>query len=227
MTTAPPPELPLRQRKFARTKLGLLDAAIRLLDMHPWEEIRVRDLCAEVEISEASFFNYFPQKSDLLVYFIQLWSLEMAWHADRLARRAGGLAAIEEVFVLTARRVVKHPNLIAEIIAFQARAKSRPVLGEISFAERRQAFPRLDGIENVKARDLGQVVLPLLEQAIAAGELPRKLDRAAALLGVASVFFGVPVSLRFHDIRTIGAAYRGQLRILWEGLRLQPAKERA
>ena len=74
--------LPLRQRKFARTKLALLDATLESLRSRSLDEVRVADLCAAADISPASFFNYFPQKADVLVYHVQLWSLEIAWHAE-------------------------------------------------------------------------------------------------------------------------------------------------
>ena len=92
--------LPLRQRKFARTKLGLLEAAMAAIRDRPLDEVTVRELCEAVEISPAGFFNYFPKKTDLLVYYVQLWSIEMAWHGRRLAEQRGGLAAIEEVFAM-------------------------------------------------------------------------------------------------------------------------------
>src|SRR5687767_1736079 len=108
-------QLPLRQRKFAQTKLGLLDAAMAAIRSRSLEEVTVRELCDRVSISEGSFFNYFPKKPDVLTYYVQLWSIEMAWHAEQLAAAAGGLAAIEEIFVLTARRVAENPSPMGEI----------------------------------------------------------------------------------------------------------------
>ncbi len=218
-------QLPLRQKKFAQTKLGLLKAAMEALEERPLEVISVKELCETVSISEASFFNYFARKTDLLVYFVQLWSLEMGWHAARLAEEKGGLAAIEEIFALTARQTVQHPALMAEIIAQQARMPGAPELAEVTLAERLLAYPELEGIGEVQGAGLDALLPPLLEQAVENGELPPALDRQGAVVALASLFFGVPIILRRVDVRAIEPAYREQLQWLWAGLRARPRRE--
>lgn len=218
-------DIPLRQRKFAQTKLGLLRAAIAQLKRHPLEEVSVRDLCAEVEISEASFFNYFPRKTDLLAYYVRIWALEMEWHARRVASERGPLAAIEEVFRRTAREVAKHPALMAEIVAFQARLAAPPAPAELTLAERLLAFPELDGIEHVPAGHLGTLLGSLVERAVDEGELPGTVDRRAVLATLATVFFGVPVVARQLHPGRVEALYRSQLEVIWAGLRARASKD--
>jgi AcrR family transcriptional regulator len=213
-------DLPLRQRKFAQTKLGLLHAALHAIRTQPFESVPVRDLCRVVSISEASFFNYFPRKADILTYYVQLWSLEMAWHAA--ATSAGGLAAIEEIFERTARQVAGNPAPMGEIIAGQAVNPLPPAFAEITLAERLLAFPDLDGIERLDGKGLGELLPPLIRRAIRAGELPRRTDRRAAVLALASTFLGLPVVLRAAPAGAIGPAYRAQLRLVWAGLRATP-----
>ena len=217
--------MPLRQRKLAETRLGLLGAAVKAIDSSPLETVSVRSLCDAVGISESGFFNYFPKKSDLLVYFIQLWSLEMAWHAEKLAREKGGLAAIGEIFRLTARQIGEHPGVMAEIIAYQARSSDAPVIRELTTAEKVLAFPELDGIENVRGAGLDALIPPLIEQAVARGELPKTLDRRQSLLAIAAVFFGVPTTLRRLDGPSLEALYLRQLEMVWSGLRALPGRK--
>jgi len=210
--------LPLRQRKLAAVKLALLDEALRRMVTSPLEDIRVRDICEAVEISEATFFNHFPRKTDLLLYFIQLWSLEMSWHAERVAQRLGGLKAIEEVFAMTARRVRERPNVMAEIISFQARMREPPKLGEVSMAERMLRFPDLLGMESVKSRSIEEVLAPLVDQAVKAGDIPPGTERTALVTALATVFFGAPSIFRCRQGRGVGAAYKAHLRFLWKSL---------
>jgi AcrR family transcriptional regulator len=210
--------LPLRQRKYARTKLGLLHAALEEIRARPLEEVRVKDLCQAVEISEASFFNYFPRKSDLLVYYVQLWSIEMAWHARRLAETRGGLAAIEEIFRITADRTVENPAPMGEIVAWQARSPAPPELAVVGLAERLLAFSDLDGVDDLEGQGLNSLLPPLIDRAVRAGELPKKTDRVALLVALAAVFLGLPVVLRSSP-RALAEAYHTQLRLLWDGLR--------
>jgi AcrR family transcriptional regulator len=220
-------KLPLRQRKFAQTKLGLMNAAIAAMRKRPLEEISTHELCRAASISSAGFFNYFRKKTDLLVYFIQLWSLEMTWHGRRLAQERGGLAAIEEVFALTARQVVKNPGLMAEIIAHQARMRVPEKPQEISLAERLLAYPHLPGIETLPAEGIESLLPPFLERAVAAGELPKDLDRGAGLLALTSVFFGVPIIFRPLDVRAIEPMYHQQLQLIWASLRFRHGKSKS
>lgn len=218
--------LPLRERKLARTKLRLLGAALNALKERPLESIPVRELCDAVPISEASFFNYFPRKTDLLTYYVQLWSLEMGWHAGRLAADAGGLAAIEAVFALTGRQVRERPGVMSEIIAEQVRMTERPAFEEVTVAERLLAFPDLEGIEEVTGVGLEELLPPLVDRAIAGGQLPGSTDAAAVLAALGAIFFGVPVYHRRLDPDRVAAAYGTQLELLWTGLRAGPGPER-
>jgi AcrR family transcriptional regulator len=210
--------LPLRQRKYARTKLGLLDATLTALAARSLEDVTVGELCEAVSISEASFFNYFPRKADLLVYYVQLWSLEMAWHSQAQSSGPGGLTGIEEIFARTGRRIAEHPGVMVEIIGEQVRMTDGPDFPEVTVAERLLAFPDLSGIETETAVGVEELLPPLLYRAIETGELPRDTDRAAVLTALSAIFFGVPVVHRRTGAGEVEAAYRRQLLWLWAGL---------
>lgn len=211
--------LPLRQRKFARTKLGLLNAALEAIRTRSLDEVPAKELADAVSISPASFFNYFPRKADLLTYYIQLWSIEMAWYGREFAAARGGLAAIEEVFAMSAARVAENPAPMGEIIAAQARQTGTPEFHEITLAERLLAFPELADIDNIEGKGLDTLLPPLIARAIKAGELPKRTDRQAVLMSLATIFLGLPVILRRAPAGTLGKAYHAQLQLLWKGLR--------
>lgn len=59
-------QLSLREKKYAKTKLALLDAATERIGEKTFDAISVKELCEQAEVSEATFFNYFPKKQDLL-----------------------------------------------------------------------------------------------------------------------------------------------------------------
>src|SRR5688572_15292458 len=86
----------LRERKFARTKLALMQAALERMRTKKLDEVPVKELCDEVQVSEATFFNYFPKKSDLLHYLIKVWTIEVAWQAKTTVGEECGLSFIEQ-----------------------------------------------------------------------------------------------------------------------------------
>ena len=104
----------LRERKFARTRLKLAHALVKRLEHATLEEVVVRDLCEDTEVSEATFFNYFPRKVDLLDYYTQLWMLELGWRCGR--SEAKGVAAITVSFDFMAAAFQKQAGVMSEII---------------------------------------------------------------------------------------------------------------
>ena len=213
------PKLSLRERKFARTKLGLLNAALARVEQRPLDEISVKELCAAAEVSEATFFNYFPRKSDILLYFSQLWSLEISWHLASTPEPLNGLPAIAEIFRLAARKIQDQPAAVGEVIAFQARNRSRHRPPEPGRAERLLAFPDRPGIERFAANGMDQLLARHLQYAIERGELPANTHVRSAMVGLVSIFYGVPLALAQSNPQGIGSAYQYQLSVLWTGVR--------
>lgn len=215
-----PSRIPLRERKFYQTRLRLARALRERLEKAPLDELNVRDLCEDVEISEATFFNYFPRKADLLAYLGQLWSVELAWHGRQaLARGDGGLTAVQRVFEQAARQFQAAPGVAGELIAWQARARARHAPEPLSVNERRLAFPEQAGIEALADQSLEQALIAALQRAVDQGELPRNTHLPIVMVALLSIFHGVPLALRLGNPSGIGAMYRQQLAILWGGVR--------
>ncbi|MBW2618299.1 MAG: TetR/AcrR family transcriptional regulator, partial [Deltaproteobacteria bacterium] len=214
-------DIPLRQRKKARKRLALLDAFLERLRHEPMAEITVKELCEAVEVSEWTFFNYFPRKSDLFTYFVRLWSIEMTWQARRAAGGGEGLATIEAFFDSAALVFEENPRLLLEMAIFIASEPQKAATKKkmISRAERLLRFPDLEGIEDIPQGNITTIFSANLEAALAAGELPEGLDVEAAILNLEAIFYGVPMRLAMRNIfYTLAAAYHRQLNILWAGL---------
>jgi len=214
----------LRERKFARTKHTLLRAAVERMRHKRLDDITVKELCEDVEVSEATFFNYFPKKEDLLVYFMQLFNLEVSGHAKHTAGEESGLSFIDEVFHYTGRRVAEHPRVMLEVIAQMARSqpsegpgRQRP--SRLTLAERLQAFPDEERASNAQEQSLEDMLRVALEHAIERGELPPSVDVPQALLTLLSTLFGIVLWLAPEQPERVASAYERQLKGVWAGLR--------
>lgn len=207
----------LRERKFARTRLKLTRALAQRLEQSLLEEVVVRDLCDDTEVSEATFFNYFPRKVDLLDYYTQLWMLELGWRCQNSDAR--GLAAIAVSFDFMASSFQKQAGVMGEMIARQALLRDKPQPIEIGLAERMIAYPDYDGIEELPVGGVDKAWLPALEQAIRNGELPANTHIPTVMVGLASIFYGVPLVLRQGNLAVISSTYTQQLSVFWGGIR--------
>lgn len=56
----------LRDRKRARNRQALVDAALELFERDGYEQTTIADIAASAEVGARTFFNYFASKEDLL-----------------------------------------------------------------------------------------------------------------------------------------------------------------
>jgi len=219
-------DIPLRERKYAQTKLAILEATMEQLKSKSFEAIAIKDLCKHAQVSEATFFNYFARKTDILVYFIQLWTIEVSWHARETAGDNTGLSVIEAILDFSARQTALHPSITREIIAFQASKDMDNCEPQtITLAERLLAFPELTDLEDLPAEGLDSILPTQVIRAIQLGELPADTDVECVVLALVSIFFGIPLTMVKHDPNKIPELYRQQLNLLWTGVRAGGCKK--
>lgn len=213
-------ELPLRTRKRALLRLALVEALVAQLATRTLAEVPVEELARAAGISQATFFNYFPSKVDLLTHFVQLWSLRMSALGRRVAAaEASALRALEALFTATAAEAGAAPNVLLEIIAYQALAATRPRPPPVELAERMLLLPEEVDVASLPDQGLGALLPELLGLAVRRGELPAGADVPALTLAAASIFFGTPVVLGRSQLEHLGPLYCQQLRLLWSGAR--------
>ena len=61
-----PPEVGLRERKKARLRRQIIDTSIKLFRKRGYEATRIDDIVQALEISQPTFFRYFPTKDAVL-----------------------------------------------------------------------------------------------------------------------------------------------------------------
>ncbi len=209
----------LRQKKFARTRLALATALSNALVEQALSEISVKALCREAEVSEATFFNYFPGKQDLMGYLAQLWLLELGWQAATAAQVAPGLSALQQLFAHSARTCNRRPGLMRELIAWLVHGGAPDTVQEPGAFERKLAFPELDGIETTPLKGIDALIMPQLEIAISIGELPDNTLIPTLLSLLLALLFGVPLTLLSSHPGRIADLYQQQLKLVWSGVR--------
>jgi AcrR family transcriptional regulator len=125
-------ELGLRERKKLRTRQLIAETARRLFVEHGFDAVPVAAIAREGEVSEATVFNYFPTKEDLVYQGMEAFEAELlaavrnrqagepivAAFGQFVLQRRGLLAATDEA---AARYLTEVSRMIASSPALLAR----------------------------------------------------------------------------------------------------------
>ncbi len=207
--------LPQREKKFAKTKVALLDALLKELETKPLSKIMIKDLASLAEVSEPTFFNYFDSKEHMLVYFIQIWSIQMNIMTKECENKNHSyLKTIKDIFIKSANEMSLHPQIMLEIISFQTKS-IKPKLHDITKGEKWLFFPDIDGVETLDGAGLETILPPLLQKAKKSGELSKKTDTKLLFLTLSSLFFGTSLLLLKSDPKALSLAYESQLDLIF------------
>jgi len=207
--------LPQRQKKYAKTKIALLNALLEALYTKPLVDVSIKALCKTAEVSEPTFFNYFDSKQHMLVYFIQLWSIEMNALASTCeAANNTYIGTIKNIFIETAKKISNHPHLMQEVIAFQAlNCQLNP--HDISNGERWLFFNKIEDVEKLEGMGLESILLPLISKSISKGELHKDCDQDLLFLTLSSLFMGSSLLVLQRDPQLLPSTLAAQLDLIF------------
>jgi len=208
---------PLRERKHAKTKVALTMAFVERLKSVRFEDISIKEVCDSVDVSEATFYNYFPAKIDLIYYYQQLLLLNIIWETRRSVKIDSPLRRIDVFFDILTKQV-NHPYLFYELVSILVGQKVRPQNVNISLAEKSYAFPTSKGIKDIPAMSLEDFLYSNLKEAVQQGELPRKVNLSDIMIFLLTIIIGVPLAISYDDFNALGSHYKKQLSFLWKGL---------
>jgi len=207
-------DLPLRERKYASTKASLMDALISRLSNQTLEEINVKDICEEVQVSTTTFFNYFPTKPHAIGYRIQLWSIETIYEMrQQLVNGKKQLDTIRFVFESAAEVEQQAPGLMREIVIFHASQKLD--FTPLTIAEYAHHFPNKPNITDIEAYGVNNMIESALIAAQQADEIAGDMDIEALTGILLGIFFLTPVLLLQRPDSSVQDAYRRELDILF------------
>jgi AcrR family transcriptional regulator len=193
------PTIGLRERKKARTRAEIQGHALRLFHQHGYDATTVAQIIEEADVSESTFFRYFPTKADVVLF-------------------DGMDALIVEAFR-------DQPHELGEIHAL--RVALRTVFGGLSLQEAADQRERMDlifSVRELRATLLEQLVstMELLRQVLAerTGRQPDDLALRSLAGAAMGVTMAVMVALNDDPTANIGTLLDAALGHLEAGLDL-------
>lgn len=190
----------LRDKKKARTKLTLLQAGLELIGEGTFRTVLVEDICQRAEVSKVTFFKFFPQKEDMLVYFMSVWQAERFVELADSPKR--GWAAVRHIFSKVAEQSQKQPGIMLSLISFLAEQSMHPWIPELSHAELQLLFPGREDTEEIVQYSLHDLFSRAMKEAQEDGELAECLSIEEGVVLVFTTFYGSYLSAHLcqsHD----------------------------
>ena len=208
---------PLREKKHAKTKLALTEAFIKKMEQEDYDALSIKDICQQVEVSEATFFNYFPKKMDVIIYFHQLFFLKIYWRLEHESQTQDPLQRIMKLLDYLADDIPE-PNVFYKFIGvFLKDRQCKDAVVDISAAEKYYAYPDLAGIEDIKPANMDLYLQELIGQAITQKKINPAVSRDDVWLAVHTILIGTPMSLK-DSFSGLKEAFRKQITWLWQSL---------
>jgi len=164
----------LRERKSAKLKLLILSIAKTMLRQSNFQDMHVVDICNKAGISKVTFFRYFPQKEDLLLYFMRVWAFELSMEMQK--NEVKGIKAVKFIFDRYGDLCEHYHSAILHLIKYHA--ISPLVLKPISIkkAEKQFLFPNHTDVQQVEVLSFDKLLEKYMLEAIFHTEIVKRSD---------------------------------------------------
>ncbi len=206
----------LRKEKAARLKIQILENTLKLIGKKPFEDLYVDDLCAKVKISKVTFFKYFPQKEDVLLYYFRVWCLGRA--VELKAKPKEGLNGFYYLADKLAEECEAHPGLMLSLIGYLADFKRPPKPFPVKPEEKIFLFPDHENIQSVEILSLEQMLEKFTLEAI----FKKEITKTTATRDITNLFItillGSVVTAHTNQISPLRYFFRKNIDLLMKGL---------
>lgn len=206
----------LRKEKSARLKVHILEQTLKHVGKRSFADIYVDDICAKVKISKVTFFKYFPQKEDLLMYYLRICCLQRLVELKEKPKE--GLQGIFYLFEKAGDEFEEHPGIMLSMVAYMAdmnRAlKPFPVKAE----EKQLLHPAIPDIQQVEIQSLEQMFEKFTLEAIFRREITKTTATRDITNLLMSNLLGSMITAYTNQVSSPKIFFRRNLEWLLKGL---------
>jgi AcrR family transcriptional regulator len=206
----------LRKEKAARLKIHVLENTLKLVGRKSFDDLYVEDLCAKVKISKVTFFKYFPQKEDVLTYYLRIWCLNRS--VELQAKPKEGLQAIYYLFDKMSETCETHPGLMLALISYLADMKRSAKPFPVKVEEKRLLFPNHENISSVEMLSPDQMFEKFTLEAIFRKEITKTSATKDLTNQLMTIFYGSILTAHIYHQGPLKQFFRRNLDLLLKGL---------
>jgi AcrR family transcriptional regulator len=206
----------LRKEKAARLKVQILEQTRKLIGKKSFQDIYVEDLCAKVKISKVTFFKYFPQKEDVLLYYFRIWCMERSVELKRKPKE--GIAAVFYIADSLGEECENHPGLMLSLVGYLADAKRSLKPFPVKPEEKKLLFPDYQEVNSIEILSIDQMIEKFTLEAIFKKEITKITSTRDITNLLMTSFIGSIVTGHTNQITPLKYYFRKNIELILKGL---------
>jgi AcrR family transcriptional regulator len=207
----------LRKDKAAMLKLAILDNTLRLIGKKSFDDLYVDDICKRVQISKVTLFKYFPQKEDILLYFLRLWCLKRTVELREKPRE--GVAGIYYLFDKLGEDFESHPGIILSMVAYLADLKRAPKPFPVKAEEKKLLFQEIKDIQQLEIMSIDQMFERFALEAIFKKEITKTSSTRDLTTIFTAMFYGLILTAHLQQAEQQKFYFKRNVEIVIKGLK--------
>lgn len=206
----------LRKEKAARLKLNVLDSTMKLIGKKSFDDLYVDEICQKVKISKVTLFKYFPQKEDILLYYLRVWCLKRA--VELRDKPKEGIQGILYIFDKLAEECESHPGMVLRLFAYLTDLRRPPKPFAVKVEEKKLLFPDVSDIQAVDIQSIDQMFEKFMLEAIFKKEVTKTGSTRDMTNLFATILYGSVVTAHINQISPLKFFFRKNVELTLKGL---------
>lgn len=206
----------LRKEKAARLKVQVLEHTLKLIGKKAFDDIYVEDICEKVKISKVTFFKYFPQKEDVLLYHFRIWCLGRSVELKQKPKE--GMMGVYFLLDKLSEECETHPGLMLSLIGYLSDFKRPPKPFPVKPEEKKLLFSDVEDISTIDILSLEQMLEKFTLDAIFKKEITKTSSTRDITNLFNTIFLGSIVTAHLSQQSSLKLFFRRNLDNLMKGL---------
>lgn len=206
----------LRKEKAARLKVQVLEHTLKLIGKKAFDDIYVEDICEKVKISKVTFFKYFPQKEDVLLYHFRIWCLGRSVELKQKPKE--GMQGVYFLLDKLSEECENHPGLMLSLIGYLSDFKRPPKPFPVKPEEKKLLFPEVEEIGGIEILSLDQMLEKFTLDAIMKKEITKTSSTRDITNLFNTIFLGSIITAHLAQQSPLKLFFRRNLDNLMKGL---------
>jgi AcrR family transcriptional regulator len=206
----------IRRVKAARLKIQILENTLKSIGKKSFNDLYVDEICSRVKISKVTFFKYFPQKEDILLYFYRLWCL--ARTVELRDKKKEGFQAIYYLFDKAGEECEQYPGIMLGLVGYLTDFKRPPKPFPVKREEKKLLYPDTPDIQSVEILSVNQLMGRFTLEAMLKKEITKSSSTVDITNALITVFYGSIVVAHVNQQTPVRLFFRRNLDSVLRGL---------